>query len=85
MQIHYELCSLAQPKMVKDNAIALAVKMHPLQSSKCFFISVDSITMLLATIASIPGHKEAMNTIHCVMINPQAANHRDSVHCFKLI
>lgn len=85
MQIHYEFCSLAHPKMVKDNAIALAVTMCPLQSSKCFFISVDLITMRLASRASIPRHKEAMNGINCVMINLQPANHRDSVHCFKLI
>lgn len=84
----YELCILVHPKMVKDNAIALIVTMPslgPLQSSKCFFISVDLITVLFATIASIPEHKEAVNSIHCVIINLQSANHSHPVHRFKLI
>lgn len=84
----YELCILVHPKRVKDNAIALTVtipSLVPLQSFKCFFISVDLITVLFATIASIPEHKEAVNSIHCAILNLQPANHSHPIHCFKLI
>lgn len=57
----------------------------PLQSSKCFFISVDLIIVLFATVASIPEHLEAVRSIHCVIINLQPANDSHPVHCFKLI
>jgi hypothetical protein len=52
--------------MVKDNTVALTITIpsfYSLQSSKYFFISVDLITMLFGTTASITESKEAVNAI----------------------
>lgn len=63
----------------------LAITTHSsysLQSSQCFFICVGLITMLFATIASIPEHKEAVNAVECMVINVHQANHSGSVFYF---